>query len=107
MLETKDKKGNKQYVNDPLEVAKHYAEPWRKQWRADDPRFKLEIGPNFRKLRTAYLQEAKETAEHLDTKATAIRKALRMFPGTTAIGADDFHFRMLADLPDNHANNLA
>ena len=30
VLETKDK-GNKQFVNKPLEVAKHYAEPWRGQ----------------------------------------------------------------------------
>ena len=29
-----------------------------------------------------------------------------MFPGTTAIGADDFHFRLLAELPDNALEQL-
>ena len=47
------------------------------------------------------MTEAAETAKYFDGSAAAIRKALRLFPCNTAIGPDDLHFRLLADLPDN------
>ena len=36
----------------------------------------------------------------MDTGAAVIRSSLKLFPGTTSIGADDVEFRLMAELPD-------
>ena len=46
------------------------------------------------------MDEAATIAKLFDGSPQAIRKALLMFPAGTAIGMDDLHFRLLADLPD-------
>ena len=100
VVKAKDKEGQVRYINDPLEIAKHYSTPWKNQWNSDDPMFAARLGANFQKLRKQDLEEAATTARLFNGSATAIRKALRMFPANTAIGADEGHFRLLADLPD-------
>ena len=88
------------FINDPLEVAKHYSAPWAKNWNANDPNFGNRLGGNFQRLRKKFLKEAATAADLFDGSATTIRKVLRMFPAGTAIGTDDLNFRLLADLPD-------
>ena len=99
VIKSEDEEGETKYINDPLEVAKHYAEPWKKQWNANDPSFATRLGGNFQRLRRKYLEEANTTAKLFDGRAETIRKALKIFPASTAIGSDDFNFRLLADLP--------
>ena len=81
-------------------MAKHYATPWKKQWNDNDPTFATRLGKNLQRLRRKYLEEARATANAFDGRAATIRKALKIFPANTTIGADDFKFRLLADLPD-------
>ena len=100
MVKSKNEEGTEVYINDPLAIAKHYAIPWERQWNANDSSFAVRCGGNFQRLRKRYLDEAATIAKVFDGNATAIRKALNMFPANTAIGADDLYFRLLADLPD-------
>ena len=100
VVKSNDAEGKVCFINDPLDIAKHYAEPWKRQWKANDPSFQSRCGGNFQRLRKRYLDEAAAIARLFDGSAAAIRKALKMFPANTAIGADDFNFRLLADLPD-------
>ena len=99
-IKEKDAEGKMQFINDPLEVTKFYAAPWRKQWNANDSSFAERCGGNFQRLRGKYLEEAATIAKLFNGSAAAIRKALKMFPASTAIGADDFNFRLMAELPD-------
>ena len=88
------------FVTDRCKVTEHHAKPWRAQWNADDPSFAQRLGANFQRLRKRFLPEAAEAARLFDGSATAIRTSLKIFLANTAIGADDLHPRLLADLPD-------
>ena len=46
------------------------------------------------------MPDAIETAKLMDTGAATIISSLKMFLGTTSIGADDLNFRIMAELPD-------
>ena len=92
VVKSKNEQGQTCFINDPMEVANHYATPWKKQWNAYDPNFSWRLAGNFQRLRKNYLAEAAETAKLFDGSAAAIRKALRLFPCNTAIGPDDLHF---------------
>ena len=100
ILEIEDESGEKKFEADPLKVAEHHAQPWKDQRKANSPDFAIKLGNNFQRLRREYLPDAIETAKLMDTDPTRIRKALKLFPSSTAIGADDVHFRLTAELPD-------
>ena len=48
---SKDKEGQVHFINYPLEIAKHYSNPWKKQWNSDDPDFAARLGANFQHMR--------------------------------------------------------
>ena len=56
VIKSEDEEGETKYINDPLEVAKHYAELWNKQWSDNDPTFATRLGKNFQGLRRKYLE---------------------------------------------------
>ena len=92
-IKEKDAEGKVRFIIDPLEVTKFYAAPWRKQWKANDSSFAVRCGGNFQRLRNKYLGEAQMTADLIVEGPGILRKALKLVPGSTSIGPDDFHFR--------------
>ena len=51
VIRSENEEGETHYINDPLEVTKHYAAPWKKQWNDNDPTFASRLDKNFQRLR--------------------------------------------------------
>ena len=68
----KQTKEGKQYITDPIEVAKEHSKPWEAEWNAFDPAYQISVVKLFRKLRSDCLEEAAEYAHNID--ATAEKK---------------------------------
>ena len=54
-----------------------------------DPTFGTRLGEKSQRLCRKYLEEAATTPKLFDGKAATVRKALKIFPASTAIGSDD------------------
>ena len=88
------------FVTEPLEVAKHHAQPWRKEWECDDSDHFVRQIQAIKDLRDRHLEGAPVWADSIDLQPRNIRRACKSFPGTTAVGLDNLFFSDIALLPD-------
>ena len=76
--------GNKEYITDPIEVARMHSKPWETEWGAYHPLYDQRFVPFFKTLRRNTLGEAEEFAQGMDTSAPRVRQALKQFNNGTS-----------------------
>ena len=94
------------FITNPIAVAHEHSTPWEKEWGGSHPDFQKEIVECFKKLRKDSLEGAAELAQSLDTSASKVRDALRVFSCTTATGCGHLNLRRMAKLPNNVPEQL-
>ena len=99
--------GKKEFIADPIEVAKFHSKPWEAEWGAYHPSFNRLLVPFFKTLRQQTLNDAEEFAEDLNASALKVRQALKQFSNGTATGSDNLHLRRMGDLPDTALEKLS
>ena len=95
------KKGEtNEYVTDPIRVAAHHTEPWKREWEVDNEELWERQKKTMNDMRTTLIKDAGEWASGFELSPTTIRKACATFSSKTGIGFDDLPIWAIAGLPD-------